>query len=68
MIALVERTQPDVVLTDLAMPGAAATRRIRARWPGVRVLVLTMHDDDEAVFGALPRRRARVSGEGRRAR
>ncbi|MGS2620042.1 response regulator [Micromonospora sp. LZ34] len=56
LIALVERTQPDVVLTDLAMPGvdgAVATRLIRARWPGVRVLVLTMHEDDEAVFGAL---------------
>ena len=56
LIALVEHAQPDVVLTDLAMPGldgAAATRQILDRFPRVRVLVLTMHEDDEALFGAL---------------
>jgi DNA-binding NarL/FixJ family response regulator len=56
LIALVDRTEPDVVLTDLAMPGldgAAATRRILERHPTIGVLVLSMHDDDEAVFGAL---------------
>jgi DNA-binding NarL/FixJ family response regulator len=56
LLALVEQVQPDVVLTDLAMPGIGgveATRQITARWPQVRALVLTMHSDDEAVFGAL---------------
>ena len=56
LIALVERTEPDVVLTDLAMPelgGAAATREILQRRPGTKVIVLTMHDDDEAIYGAL---------------
>jgi DNA-binding NarL/FixJ family response regulator len=49
-------TQPDVVLTDLAMPdldGATATRQLLARHPTIAVLVLTMHDDDESVFAAL---------------
>jgi DNA-binding NarL/FixJ family response regulator len=56
LLALAEQTSPDVVLTDLAMPGlggVAATRRLLARHPEVGVLVLTMHADDEALFGAL---------------
>jgi DNA-binding NarL/FixJ family response regulator len=53
---VVARTGPDVVLTDLAMPdldGAAATRELLAGQPGLAVIVLTMHDDDESVFAAL---------------
>jgi DNA-binding NarL/FixJ family response regulator len=56
LLTVVDATNPDVVLTDLAMPGldgAAATRQILARHPHVGVLVLTMHDEDEALFGAL---------------
>lgn len=56
LITLVDRTEPDVVLTDLGMPGlggADATREILRRRPGTRVIVLTMHDDDEAIFSAL---------------
>lgn len=40
--------KPDVVLLDLAMPGTGgieATGRIARDFPGVRILVLTMHDD-----------------------
>jgi len=47
---------PDVVLMDLRMPvldGIAATRRLRAEHPGVRVLALTTFDGDEEVFAAL---------------
>ena len=62
LVALVERELPDVVLTDLAMPGldgATATSRILHRHPEIGVLVLTMHEDDEALFVAL---RAGVRG------
>lgn len=48
--------RPDVVLMDLHMPvldGIAATRRLRAEQPAVRVLALTTFDDDEDVFSAL---------------
>ena len=56
LVRLVDRETPDVVLTDLAMPGldgAAATARILHGHPGTAVLVLTMHHDDEALFSAL---------------
>lgn len=56
LIAVVARTHPDVVLTDLSMPGmdgASTIRRLRADHPDLPVLVLTMHEDDEQVFGAL---------------
>ena len=47
---------PDVVVMDLNMPdlsGIEATRQIVRETPDTRVLVMTMHEDDESVFAAL---------------
>jgi len=55
-IRLVEAHQPDVAVLDIRMPemtGVEATRRIKARFPQVRVLVLTAYDDDPYVFALL---------------
>ena len=45
-VRLMEECRPDVVLMDAQMPvmnGVEATRLIKERWPGCRVVVLTMY-------------------------
>jgi DNA-binding NarL/FixJ family response regulator len=62
-LALVASTQPDVVVMDIQMPGELdgieATRRITTDHPGVRVVMLTMNEDDDTVVSAI---RAGASG------
>jgi DNA-binding NarL/FixJ family response regulator len=56
LLALVREARPDVVVTDMRMPdmsGADVTRTLVTEWPDLPVLVLTMHDDDESVYGAM---------------
>lgn len=47
---------PDVALVDLDLPdgdGISLGASMKARWPSVRVVVLTMHADDQAVMRSL---------------
>ncbi|MDY7003624.1 MAG: response regulator transcription factor [Cyanobacteriota bacterium] len=48
--------KPDLVVMDIAMPeldGIAATQQIKEKLPGTRVVVLTSHDSQQEVMGAL---------------
>jgi len=51
-VSKAEQLGPDLVIVDISMPvlnGFEATTQIRRRCPGVKVLVLTMHEDPEFV-------------------
>lgn len=54
--ALVERLAPDVLLLDVSMPGKnglEVTREVAQRSPRTRVLILSMHANEEYVLEAL---------------
>jgi DNA-binding NarL/FixJ family response regulator len=49
-------SRPDMCILDVGMPrmtGLQAAREIRAQLPDVRVLILSMHDDEHYLFEAL---------------
>lgn len=74
-IEMAERLQPDVILMDLQMPGGggiAAIRQIVQTSPQIRILVITMFQDDDSVFAAMragarlcPERHPRWGGQPR---
>ncbi|OIN92369.1 MAG: DNA-binding response regulator [Comamonadaceae bacterium CG1_02_60_18] len=56
LLALAEQLQPHLVLMDIAMPGLNgldATARLVKSQPGIRVLILSMHQNEEYVRKAL---------------
>lgn len=53
---VVQEAAPDVVVMDISMPtldGIEATRFLTGRDPGLRVVMLTMNEDDETVLSAI---------------
>ncbi len=53
---LAGRGELDVVVTEMGLPdigGLEVTRRLKASHPAVRVLILSMHTDDEHIRGML---------------
>jgi len=47
---------PDVILTDIGLPGMSGIRGteiLRARFPDVPILALTVYDNDDQIFNAL---------------
>jgi DNA-binding NarL/FixJ family response regulator len=55
-LALIGAHQPDVVLIDIGMPGLdglGVATRVARDWPRVRVIILSMHANEEYVAQAL---------------
>ena len=54
-IRCIERNKPDLLLLDLGMPrmsGISALKEIKNRYPGVKILVLTIHESEEFILEA----------------
>src|SRR6266849_2493946 len=54
-VMLCLRLRPDLVLMDICLPGMngiEATAEILRRWPGAKVLILTMDDSENSVVAA----------------
>lgn len=55
-LTLARNLQPDLIVMDIKMPicdGLEATRLIRGAQVGARILILTIHDEDEKLFDAI---------------
>jgi DNA-binding NarL/FixJ family response regulator len=55
-LARVAELHPDIVLMDIDMPGddgIATTRRLKSEFPGVTVVMLTVHDATDKLLDAV---------------
>ena len=55
-ISLVEKTMPDIMVLDLSMPdldGISVTKKIKPHFPDLKILVLTLHEDEALLKEAI---------------
>lgn len=52
LIALIKKKRPDVILLDIEMPvmdGIKTAEYLQANYPGIKILILTMHNEEEMI-------------------
>ena len=67
-IRMADELKPEVIIMDVSMPGLngiEATRAIRKTQPGVKIVLLTLHESAELLRSALSRRCQRIPAEDR---
>jgi len=56
LLQLVKEQQPDIVLTDIKMPlmdGVESTRQLTGQWPDLKIIALSMFDEEDLVVDML---------------
>lgn len=53
---LLKQSQPDIAILDIALPGMSGieiTKKLHNDFPGIRILILSMHTSEEFIFNAI---------------
>ena len=53
---LLKHSQPDIAILDIALPGMSGieiTKKLHNDFPGIRILILSMHTSEEFIFNAI---------------
>ena len=56
LFELLKKTQPDITILDIALPGMSGieiTKKLHNEYPGIRILILSMHTSEEFIFNAI---------------
>jgi DNA-binding NarL/FixJ family response regulator len=56
LFELLKQSQPDIAILDIALPGMSGieiTKKLHNDFPGIRILILSMHTSEEFIFNAI---------------
>jgi DNA-binding NarL/FixJ family response regulator len=56
LFELLKKSQPDIAVLDIALPGISGieiTKKLHSEFPGIRILILSMHTAEEFIFNAI---------------
>jgi len=56
LFEILKHSQPDIAILDIALPGMSGieiTKKLHNDYPGIRILILSMHTSEEFIFNAI---------------